>query len=222
MKDLKFILEEEIANYFNDDWYFQEKIDSKKFMLSKKEDSIRSYDSKGSFFPIPIEIYKFLQNYKKDFFIECDLSENKLYVLDILEFENKNLKDFTFEKRYKILEELIKNIDFEFFIFSKAFNKNKKNVLEEFKNNKSDVIYIKNKVSKYYDYYWTKFYTFHDCTVKKVDAEKRSVSLLKNKKNIGNIIIPKNHNLPKEKQIIKIRCLEKSGKLINKKYLKVN
>lgn len=222
MKDSKFVLEEEIVNYFDDDWYFQEKIDSKKFMLSKKEDSIRSYDSKGSFFPIPIEIYKFLQNYKKDFFIESDLFENKLYVLDILEFENKDLRDFSFEKRYEILEELIKDINFDFFILLKAFSKNKKNVLEEFKNNNADGIYIKNKNSKYNDYYWTKFYSFHDCIVKKVDAEKRSVSLLRNKKNIGNVIVPKNYNLPKEKQVVKIRCLEKSGKLINKKYLKIN
>lgn len=231
-------IEEDHAISLCDDpnWIAQEKMDGVRFMLHKHEKGVTSYNRKGDYVNIPVEIYNTIKENENHFLLDGELVSNTLYAFDILEVNGSDYRTKPFKERFKELKNLIENINSEFFVLTKTANKNKNKFLESLQNNNKEGIVFKNKNAQYYvgrpasggDYLKFKFYSTCSCIVKEQNESKRSVylQLFKNKKPVpaGKVTIPINFEIPQPGQIVEVRYLyamKQSGSLYQPVYLGV-
>lgn len=231
------INENEVIKYCEDeDWIAQEKVDGVRFMLHKNNSKVTSYNRKGSYANIPVDLYNFCQSLDFDFLLDGELVGDFLYVFDILEYNNQDYKETTFEKRFDILKSVVERINFDKIVLTTTEFKNKKEFVQELKSKNKEGVVFKNKNSNYYtgrpasggSYLKFKFYSTCSCVVKEINKDKRSVSLklFKNKKsvNAGNVSIPVNYEVPEVDQVVEVRYLyaiKQSGSLYQPSYLGV-
>lgn len=231
-------IEEEQVDFFCNDsnWIAQEKMDGVRFMLHKTKSGITSYNRRGAYANIPVEIYNTAKQIKENFLIDGELVSNILYVFDVLEIDNDDFRNKPFKERFEKLKNLINNINSEFFVLTNTFEENKNLFLETLKNNNKEGIVFKNKNAKYYvgrpasggDYLKFKFYSTCSCVVKEQNESKRSVYLQLFKKNkavpAGKVTIPINFEIPQPGQVVEVRYLyaiKQSGSLYQPVYLGV-
>lgn len=230
------ISEDEANKYCEDsDWIAQEKMDGVRFMLRKTDDKITSYNRRGVYANIPVEIYNLAKKLDSNFFLDGELVGDTMYVFDILELDGKDYRDTMFSVRFKHLTDFVLNLPQQnCIVLTKTENKNKKQFLEELQTNNKEGIVFKNKNSFYNigrpasggNYLKYKFYSTCSCVVKEINGNKRSVflQLFKNKKVVdaGKVTIPVNFDIPEAGRVVEVRYLyahKQSGSLYQPVYL---
>ena len=230
------ISENEVENYCKDsDWVVQEKMDGVRFMLHKKDGKLTSYNRKGVYASIPVDIYNFAKELDDDFFLDGELVGELFYVFDLLEINGQDLRDDTFLTRFKYLENFVEKLsDQNCLVLTKTSFENKLEFVQDLERNNKEGVVFKNKKAQYYvgrpasggDYVKYKFYSTCSCIVKEINGSKRSVflKLLKNKKSVdaGKVTIPVNFDMPNEGQVVEVRYLysyKQSGSLYQPVYL---
>lgn len=230
------ISEDDAKVYCEDsDWIAQEKMDGVRFMLHKTEGRVTSYNRRGVYANIPVEIYNLVKNLDNDFFIDGELVGDKMYVFDILELDGEDYRDTSFSVRLKQLKSFLKSLPKQdVIVFTKTEDKNKMKFMNDLQTNNKEGVVFKNKNASYYigrpasggDYVKFKFYSTCSCVVKEINGKKRSVflQLFKNKKSVdaGKVTIPVNFDIPEAGQVVEVRYLyahRQSGSLYQPVYL---
>lgn len=230
-------ISEDVAKIYCDksDWIAQEKMDGVRFMLHKVGDKVTSYNRRGVYANIPVEIYNLVKNLDTDFFIDGELVGDKMYVFDILEFDGEDYRNTALSVRLKQLKSFLKILSNQnLIVFTKTEDKNKMKFMNELQANNKEGVVFKNKNASYYvgrpssggEYLKFKFYSTCSCVVKETNGNKRSVflQLFKNKKIVdaGKVTIPVNFDVPEAGQVVEVRYLyahRQSGSLYQPVYL---
>lgn len=232
------ITEDEAKVYCDDsNWIAQEKMDGVRFMLHKKGDKVTSYNRRGVYANIPVEIYNLTKDLKEDFFVDGELVGDVMYVFDMLEYNGEDHRNSPFSDRFKQLRNFLKSLPSqECIVLTKTANKNKIQFVNELEKSNKEGVVFKNKNASYYvgrpasggDYVKYKFYSTCSCVVKEINGNKRSVflQLFKNRKsvNAGKVTIPVNFDIPEAGQVVEVRYLyahRQSGALYQPVYLGV-
>lgn len=236
----------EINDYLdNDVWYAQPKLDGVRFLLKKQGSFITGYNRKGVQVAFPVEVFESVKSsdayYEEgcsNFLIDGELIGNVYYVFDILEYDDKDIRDNSVDYRMNILREFYPDIESDHIqlVDVTIGTKNKKNLYETLQKNNKEGIVFKNKFADYKpgrpssggSYLKNKFYSTISCFVSEINA-KRSVRLsVFDKTNnlwvsIGNCTIPVNHDIPSPGDIVEIKYLYayKNGSLYQPTYLGV-
>jgi bifunctional non-homologous end joining protein LigD len=230
----------------NNDWYAQPKLDGVRFLLEKNNNHMVGYNRKGIQIAIPMEIYESVQSsnayYQEgcsNFLIDGELIGNKYYAFDVLEHDNKNVRELSVENRIEILESILEEIESDHIVLVKTAmsKKEKVDLFDQLKKDNKEGIVFKYRFAKYVSgrpssgghYLKHKFYATCSCMVAEVNA-KRSVGLSVYDTNgaaipvrIGNCTIPVNHDMPQVGDIVEIKYLYayKNGSLYQPVYLGV-
>ncbi len=232
------ITEDEVNVYCdNPDWIVQEKMDGVRFMLHKQGGKVTSYNRRGVYANIPVDIYNLTKDLKEDFFIDGELVGEVMYVFDMLEHKGKDYRESSFSERFKQLRSFVKSLpNQDCIVLTKTANKNKIKFVNELEENNKEGAVFKNKNASYHvgrpasggDYVKFKFYSTCSCVVKELNGTKRSVflELFKNKKAVkaGKVTIPANFDIPEVGQVVEVRYLyayKQSGALYQPVYLGV-
>ncbi len=228
------ISEDELSDYLSDpNWIAQQKIDGVRFLLHKINNKVTAYNRRGLFVNIPTDIYNFANNVEENFLIDGELVGDVFYTFDILEHNDKDLREEPFHARLSILQNWINKNSFELIKYTETHSENKTTFYEKLLKENQEGIVFKHKDSKYYvgrpasggKYVKYKFYSTCSCVVTDVN-NKRSVSigLLNGKKLVsaGNVTIPINFDIPNKDDIVEVRYLyarKQSGSLYQPVYL---
>lgn len=229
----------------NPDWYAQPKLDGVRFLLKKNGNHIVGYNRKGIQIAVPIEIHEsvkasnaYYEGGCTNFLIDGELIGNKYYVFDVLEHDNKDVKNVALENRLQVLNDLLEEIEGDHIIIvNTAKSKSEKvKLYNDLASNNKEGIVFKYRFAQYTPgrpsnayygkYLKCKFYSTCSCMVSEINA-KRSVGLTVFDKNvtikIGNCTIPVSHNIPELGDIVEIRYLYayKNGSLYQPVYLGV-
>lgn len=232
------IEEDEAEKYIlNDNWLMQEKLDGVRFLLEKKEHKVTSYNRRGLYTNIPTTIWNSVSEVK-NFLIDGELIGEKMHAFDILEYNDKDLRNEKLSNRIEILNRLIdeigwkENIDCTSVFYS---TDEKKNAYAKFFEDNKEGVVFKKKDAKYYvgrpasggDYIKCKFYSTCSAIVTNIN-NKRSVSLglYKGNKlvNAGNVTISSNFEIPEIGNVVEVKYLyarKRSGSLYQPIYLGV-
>jgi bifunctional non-homologous end joining protein LigD len=237
-KDAELILE-------NPDWYAQPKLDGERFLLKKNGNHIIGYNRKGIQIWVPIEIHEsvkassaYYEGGCANFLIDGELIGNKYYVFDVLEHDDKDVKNLALENRLQVLTDLLEEIESDHIILvntAKSESEKIKLYNDLAYNNKEGIVF-KYRFAQYTpgrpfnayygEYLKCKFYSTCSCIVSEINT-KRSVGLTVFDKGvtikIGNCTIPVSHNIPEPGDIVEVRYLYayKNGSLYQPVYLGV-
>lgn len=237
--------ESEVDYLLRDDvWYCQPKLDGVRFLLEKKGNHILGYNRKGIQVAVPIEIVESIQAadayYDEgcpNFLIDGELVGTVHHAFDILEHDDKDVRELAFHNRIALLEQLFSNdLENDHLRFVRAAKgKEKIPLYEQLQKDNKEGIVFKNKYATYKPgrpnsgghYLKRKFYSTASCVVSEVGNTKRSVSLRVYDNNlpvfIGNCTIPVNHPIPNKGDVVEIKYLYayKNGSLYQPIYLGV-
>jgi bifunctional non-homologous end joining protein LigD len=229
------IKESQLQDYINDEnWLAQPKFDGVRFMLHKKDKTLRAYNRRGLNCNIPTVIWNDSEKHDKDFLLDGELVGEKYYVFDILEYDGEKLENFTLVERLKYLDKF-KSFSESVCLTDSYYTKQEKEEFykKSFEKNEEGVVF-KEKSAKYYigrpssggSYVKYKFYATCSCFVTEINEGKRSVKLglLNGRKLIdcGKVTIPVNYDVPEVGAIVEIRYLyayKQSGNLYQPTYL---
>lgn len=222
--------EEEAQSLLNDpNWGVQEKFDGVRFMLRKSGDEVIALNRKGKQVSVPNSLAKTVSK-MNDFFVDGELIGETYYVFDILEYEEKCLRNESTLSRIEILNSIFnksKNI-----VVADLCVKNKKELFESLVEQNKEGIVFKKLDAKYNtgrpasggNYLKHKFYATASCIVEDHN-NKRSVSLclISEEKviSVGNVTIPVNFDIPSKGDVVEIKYLYayKGGSLYQPIYL---
>ncbi len=224
---------EDVAGLINDDnWWAQEKHDGKR-MLIHKTDSITAINRKGLSVGAPDSILKSADGVDRSFLIDGEAVGETLFVFDLLEIDNKEVRTAAYSKRLSQLEELAFN-DSIVIVETAKTSEEKQRLYDHLKASNAEGVVFKKHSAPYTagrpnsggTQLKFKFYATATVIVTKKN-DKRSVAIAVvdgNKQvNVGNVTIPPNKDIPAVKSIVEVRYLYayKGGKLYQPTYLGV-
>jgi bifunctional non-homologous end joining protein LigD len=226
--------EEEALGLLNDPkWAAQPKFDGVRFMLGHRK-GIYALNRKGKTVSIPNEIAQEAALLGEAYLLDGELVGDTLHVFDILE-HGDCVRTLPVEERSSMLLRLTSCIRAEFgekahIKFAPLHTGKEKKLLHDrlVRENGEGMVfkrlgspYNKGRPASGGNYLKHKFYSTASCRVSKANL-KRSVSLVMAcGKEVGNVTIPANHEVPKKGDIVEIRYLYayRGGSLYQPTYL---
>lgn len=222
----------------NDDWAAQPKFDGVRFMLKLSNESLGpiGFNRKGKRVGVPTVIWNAIDSKGfSNFFLDGELIGDTFYTFDILEYNDKCIRENKLSDRTKALEDIVKKINSEHVVLSKLSisTKDKRKLYESLLNENKEGIVFKKLDAHYYvgrpasggNYLKHKFYSTCSCLVTAIN-KKRSIAigLYKGKKLLkaGNVTIPINFEVPEVDDIVEVKYLyarKQSGSLYQPIYL---
>lgn len=223
----------------DDEWVMQPKIDGVRFLLSISSNSvIESFNRKGIGVSCPTEIsdsvrsaHLYYEGGIGSFLIDGELVGEVYHVFDILEREDKDLRNLPLHQRLTCLNQLTDDLECDNIVrVSTYFSKNEKESAFKLLSNTEGVVF-KHKNAEYTpgrpasggSYLKYKFVETGSFIVNGIN-QKRSVELkLVTGDVIGNVTIPVNFEVPKVGDVVEVRYLYayKNGSLYQPVYLGV-
>jgi len=230
---LNFIEESQAVQYItNNEWWAQEKYDGKR-MLLHKTDTITAINRRGLSVGAPDKIINRAAKVDRSFLVDGEAVGEKLFVFDILEIDNEDIRPLPYEQRLSNLESLGLNRAIVVVKTAKT-KKTKQNLYKKLKSSGAEGI-----VFKMYDAPYTegrpnsggtqvkfKFYNTASVIVTKIN-DKRSVGVAviakKKQVEVGNVTIPPNKDIPPLNSVIEVRYLYayQGGSLYQPMYIHV-
>ena len=209
---------EEILALFEDDiWWMQEKKDGKRMLLQKSDSETIAINRKGLSVGAPQRMIDSANKLKKSFIIDGEAMDETLYLFDILSYDGQDLREKSYEERYKLLGSL--KFGSNIILVKTASNQEEKETLfESLKESQAEGVVFKKREAPYQagrpnsggTQLKFKFYETASVIVSTIN-DKRSVgmSLIEEGKEIfvGNVTISPNKNVPKKDEIIEVRYL---------------
>ncbi len=214
-------------------WWAQEKYDGRRMLIHKTDDSITAINRKGLSIGAPDTILNSAGKIEQTYLVDGEAVGEKLFVFDLLEIDNTDVKSTTYKKRHSALEKLGFNGSIVIVETAKT-KKEKQQLYDRLKASGMEGIVFKKPTAPYTagrpnsggDQVKFKFYATASVIVTSHN-QKRSVavSVIANKKqvNVGNVTIPPNKEIPAIDSIIEVRYLYayKGGKLYQPTYIGV-
>jgi bifunctional non-homologous end joining protein LigD len=237
------ISEEQMLKLMKDDkWFFQEKHDGRRMTLSKNSKGlVLAWNRKGQVIVAPEEYCSTLQKFGSyQFILDGEACGDKYYAFDILSLEGQDQVNLPLEERLQNLGMLLRSVDQDVIqmVYTAESFKAKDSLLRAIREGDKEGVAIKDKTSIYTagrpnsggPALKFKLVESVSCVVTKVN-DKRSVQLAVGHNpaartaliNVGNVTIPINFDMPKEKDIVEIRYLYayKGGSLYQPVFLGV-
>lgn len=104
--------EEDLDDYFDSgDWCMQEKKDGKRFLLRRQAGVLEAINRKGLLVGFPQAIQDRLMGIKSDFVLDGELIGEVLWIFDILEYGNKDVRNQSYDERHTLLIEVLIGLD---------------------------------------------------------------------------------------------------------------
>jgi len=230
---LNFIEESQVIQYINDDdWWAQEKYDGKR-MLLHKTDTVTAVNRNGLSVGAPDKILKRAVSAERSFLVDGEAVGEKLFVFDMLEIDNKNIRSMSYEQRLSNLESLGLNRSIIVVKTAKT-QKQKQNLYNRLHDSGAEGIVFKKYAAPYTEgrpsssgtQVKFKFYNTASVVVTKInDRRSVGISMLANEKQVevGNVTIPPNKDVPPLNSIIEVRYLYayQGGSLYQPTYINV-
>lgn len=228
---LNFIEESKVTQFINDkDWWAQEKHDGKR-MLIRKADTVTAINRKGLSAGAPDVILNSAGKLEKSFLADGEAVGEKLFVFDILEFDNTDVKPEPYKKRLAHLESLgLKGAII--LVETARTKKEKQQLFDKLKASGAEGIVFKKHSAPYTagrpnsggSQVKFKFYASASVIVTKInDKNSVAVAVLSGKKQVpvGNVTIPPNKEIPPVNSIAEVRYLYayKGGSLYQPTYI---
>lgn len=218
----------------NDDYFMQEKEDGHRRAIKLVDGVVTSINKKGLEVLSPEEVIEPIFALNKNITVDGELIGNKYRIFDILQYEDRDVRQLTALDRYKLLKSTgLLNVVPTFFTkaekrqaFEKMSPKEKKSEGVVFK--KVDSPYIGGRPSSGGDQLKSKFYATDTFEVVSHHKTRRSVNVVSYTEtgvayDMGNITIPENTPMPDIGDFVEIRylyCYE-GGKLFQTTFLNV-
>jgi bifunctional non-homologous end joining protein LigD len=228
---LNFIEEPNVIQLINDDaWWAQEKFDGKR-MLIRKTDTIIAINRKGLSVGAPGTILNSAEQVESTYLVDGEAVGEKLFVFDLLEVNQTDVKETPYSQRLSQLESL--GLKGAIIVVETAKTKSEKQQLyDRLKADDAEGIVFKQHSAAYTagrpnsggTQVKFKFYATASVIVTKKNA-KRSVAMAVladgNQVEVGNVTIPANQKVPAVNSIIEVRYLYayKQGNLYQPTYL---
>ncbi len=226
--------DEELTAKLNDDnWLAQEKKDGKRLLLQKKNDEVIAINRKGFSVGAPEVVFNWGKQMPDDFLIDGEAIGERLFVFDILEYKDQDLREQPYTERLEILEKLPFD-DVVQLVATAKTQTEKTELLKQLKVDNTEGIVLKkadalvtpgrpNSGGNQLKY---KFYETATVLVHKVN-DKRSVAISVYDNgatvDVGNVTIAVNKEIPKVGDCIEVRYLYayKGGSLYQPTFLNV-
>jgi bifunctional non-homologous end joining protein LigD len=224
--------DDELEKLFqNDDWFMEEKFDGRRLMTQKEVD-VLSINKKGLSILIPEVTANIIQSVSKQILVDGEIIGENYHIFDILEYDNKNLRNLCALERYQILSS-VQEIK-KFVIPAYFTEKEKRKAFQQIKLRNGEGVVFKKKDSTYVSGrpasggYHLKYKFWASATVKVIqqNKNKRSVTVAvydgNQQRDMGNVTIPSNYDIPKVGDFVEIIYLYchpgEEGKLYQSKY----
>jgi len=230
---LNFIEDSEVTRLINDDdWWAQEKYDGKR-MLIRKAESVTAINRQGLSVGAPESILKSAGKVKQTYLADGEAVGEKLFVFDLLEISDKDIRQMPYSERLMQLESL--KLKGAIKVAETARSKQEKQQLydrltasgvEGIVFKKHSAPYTAGRPNSGGNQVKCKFYDTASVIVTKINA-KRSVAIAvmsgKTQVGVGNVTIPPNKEIPAVNSIIEVRYLYayKEGNLYQPTYLSI-
>lgn len=223
----------EDATYYidNDDYLAQEKMDGDRRLLDSSDSEVAGINRKGQNVILPVAIVK---SVNKNFTLDGEIIEDRLYVFDILSLDGDDTKHLKCIDRVALLNSDLK-LGNNIIVIKTAFTKEEKQALyEELIARNAEGIVFKLKKATYKpgrpsvlgDQLKYKFWKSATFIVKDFTVGKRSVGLELmdedgKKVSVGRVTIPPNKDVPDIGDLIEVRYLYayKGGSVYQPTYL---
>jgi len=226
------ITSEEADRLINDpSWYAQEKKDGKRMLIKKEGKIITAINRKGFSTGAPESIIKDALSITQNFIIDGEAVGETLFVFDILSYNSEALNEKTYQERLQVLKSIPSKEAIVSVITAKT-KQEKQELYNKLINENSEGIVFKNKEAVFHpgrpniggSQLKLKFYDTASVIVSKIN-DKRSVgiSVFENGiiKDIGNVTISSNKDIPNINDIIELKYLYayKNGSLYQPVFL---
>ncbi|HID99250.1 MAG TPA: WGR domain-containing protein [Thiotrichaceae bacterium] len=225
---------EEPEQFINDKaWWAQEKYDGKRMLIQKKADTVIAINRKGIEVGAPDTILERANQLEQTVLLDGEAVGEKLFVFDLLEINDTDIRGNAYKKRLTQLEEL--GLNDSIIVVETAKTKLKKQQLyDRLKAADAEGILFKKHSASYTagrpnsggNQLKFKFYATASVIVTAKNA-KRSVAVAvmegENQVPVGNVTIPPNKDIPTVNSIVEVRYLYayKGGNLYQPIYLGV-
>jgi len=228
---LNFLEESEVTQFINDkNWWLQEKHDGKR-MLIRKTETVTAINRKGLEVGAPDTILNSASKVEQSYLVDGEAVGEKLFVFDILELNNTDVRPEPYKQRLSYLENL--GLSDSIVVVETAKTKVKKQKLyDQLKAAGTEGVVFKKHAAPYTagrpnsggNQLKFKFYATATVIVTKINAKRSvAVAVIADDKQIavGNVTIPSNKEIPTVNSIIEVRYLYayKEGNLYQPTYL---
>ncbi len=214
---LNFIEKTHVTRCINDDnWWAQEKYDGKR-MLLHKTDTVTAINRNGLSVGAPDTILKRAGKVDSTYLVDGEAVGETLFVFDLLEIHNTDLRQMPYKQRLSHLESL--GLSAPIVVVKTAKTKKEKQQLydslyasgaEGIVFKKQAASYTAGRPSSGGTQVKFKFYATASVIVTKIN-EKRSVAIAiladKQRVEVGNVSIPPNKDIPPVNSVIEVRYL---------------
>jgi bifunctional non-homologous end joining protein LigD len=220
------ISEEQMLKLMKDDrWVFQEKHDGRRMLLVNALKGVVAYNRKGQVIVAPEEYCSVLQKFSGyHFALDGEACGEKFYAFDLLWLQGVDQTALPLEERLTNLGMLLRSMDQDVIqmVYTAESFKAKESLLRAIKEGNKEGVAIKDKFAVYTagrpnsggPALKFKLVESVSCVVTKVN-DKRSVQLALGHNpsartaliHVGNVTIPANFDMPKEKDIVEVRYL---------------
>ncbi len=217
---LNFIEESQVSQYIHDDgWWAQEKYDGKRMLLHKADavDAVTAINRNGLSVGAPDMILRRAGNVYQAYLVDGEAVGETLFVFDMLEIDNTNVRTMPYEQRLSHLESLELSGSLVVVETAKT-QKEKQQLYDRLHISEAEGIVFKKHASPYTagrpnsggTQVKFKFYATASVFVTKIN-EKRSVAVTvladKQHVDVGNVTIPPNKDVPPLNSVIEVRYL---------------
>ena len=227
------IEETELADFINnDEWWGQQKMDGKRMLIKKTEELI-AINRRGLSVGAPQSIFDSAQKINRKFIIDGEAIGDDLYVFDLLNLDEEDIRNKTYQERFELLSNLGFSDSIKIVEPAKTAQAKKAQVDLLRKESAEGVVYKKHasiyepgRPNSGGNQRKFKFYETASVIVSNLN-DKRSVgvSVIDNGKEVfvGNVTISVNKEIPQERDIIEVRYLYayKGGSLYQPTFLMV-
>jgi len=214
---LNFIGESQVTQCIHDDdWWAQEKYDGKR-MLLRKTDTVTAINRNGLSVGAPDAILKRAGAVDQTYLADGEAVGETLFVFDILEIDNTDVRSMPYEQRLSHLENLGLNGSVVVVETAKT-TKEKQQLYDRLHASGAEGIVFKKYAASYTagrpnsggTQMKFKFYATASVVVTKINA-KRSVAVAiltdEHRVDVGNVTIPPNKDVPAVNTVVEVRYL---------------
>jgi len=227
------IEESELAEFINnDEWWGQQKMDGKRMLIQKSTELI-AINRKGLSVGAPQSIFDSAAKLNRNFIIDGEAIGDDLYVFDLLNLDDEDIRSKPYQERYELLLSLGFSNAIKIVTPAKT-EKEKKSQVKKLRKAAAEGVVYKKHTAIYEpgrpnsggNQRKFKFYETASVIVSKIN-NKRSVGVAVLEKGkavfVGNVTISINKEIPKEGDIIEVRYLYayKGGSLYQPTFLGV-
>ncbi|MDM8544786.1 RNA ligase family protein [Desulfococcaceae bacterium HSG9] len=214
---LNFIKTSQVTQYIHDDdWWAQEKYDGKR-MLLRKTDTVTAINRNGLTIGAPDAIIKRADVADQTYLADGEAVGETLFVFDILEIDNTDIRSKPYEQRLSHLESLGLNGSVTVIETAKT-QKEKQRLYDRLQASGAEGVVFKKHAASYTagrpnsggNQVKFKFYATASVVVTKIN-DKRSVAVAilaeERRVDVGNVTIPPNKDVPAVNSVIEVRYL---------------